>query len=273
MGRPSLRRHEALQFLVPMLHDDEHGPRVRSGRFDHKEPFAIERHVVVAARRARIVVASLEQFRRRAGVPRRAGRLHRHVQECTVGTDIEQFLAVPCPEWSRPARRRDWRLAAADVRKWPDVDFERARTVGVVRNPPAVGRDDPVELLKLRLQQRSHPSCPAQRELHEVVCHRRCLFVEKDGGPVGCDRRGKLVVAARGQPLGVAAVSRLPPEIEDGAAAVRGEDNPLAVRGPYGKPIQAGVECQARERRPRQVRDPDVVLLIAAPDGDACPVG
>ena len=66
------------------------------------------------------------------------------MQECTVGTDIEQFLAVPCPEWSRPARRRDWRLAAADVRKWPDVDFERARTVGVVRNPPAVGETIPL---------------------------------------------------------------------------------------------------------------------------------
>ena len=33
-------------------------------------------------------------------------------------------------------------VAGADVRKGPDVDFKGARTVGVVRQPQAVGRDD-----------------------------------------------------------------------------------------------------------------------------------
>ena len=46
------RRHEALQFLVPMLHDDERGrrgARVGPGRFDHQEALAVGRHVVRAA--------------------------------------------------------------------------------------------------------------------------------------------------------------------------------------------------------------------------------
>ena len=47
----SLRRHEALQLLVPMLHDDERGhrgARVGSGRFDHQEALPVGRHVVRA---------------------------------------------------------------------------------------------------------------------------------------------------------------------------------------------------------------------------------
>ena len=43
--------------------------------------------------------------------------------------------------WARlPAtRRRDLRLAAVDIRKRPDVNFEGGRTVGLVRQPQAVG--------------------------------------------------------------------------------------------------------------------------------------
>ena len=52
-GFPSFRGHEALQLLVPMLHDDERGrrgARVGPGRFDHQEALTVGRHVVRAAR-------------------------------------------------------------------------------------------------------------------------------------------------------------------------------------------------------------------------------
>src|SRR5437868_3933236 len=48
---PSLRRYEALQLLVPMLHYDERGRRsvsVGLGRFDHQEAPTVRRHVVHA---------------------------------------------------------------------------------------------------------------------------------------------------------------------------------------------------------------------------------
>ena len=113
--------------------------------------------------------APREKLHRRAGVPHRAARLHRHAQQRAVGSDIEQFLAAPRPEWLRPPRSRDLPLAAADVWKGPDVDFKGARTVGLVRQPPAVGRDDPVVFVELRLQQRCHPACPVERELQHIV--------------------------------------------------------------------------------------------------------
>src|SRR5437763_10207251 len=83
------RRHEALQLLVPMLHDDERGrrgARVGFWRFDHQEALTVGRYVVRAATatgRASIV-APLEEFYRRAGVPRRNARFHRHAQQRTI---------------------------------------------------------------------------------------------------------------------------------------------------------------------------------------------
>src|SRR5436309_8690718 len=130
------RRHEAFQLLVPMLHDDERGrrgARVAPGRFDHQEALTVERHVVRAARAGAGIVASLEELHWRAGVPGSAARLNRHAEQRPVGTEIEQFLAAPCPERLLPPSRRDLPLAAADVRKGPDVDVERARTIGLVR--------------------------------------------------------------------------------------------------------------------------------------------
>ena len=71
------RRHETLQFLVPMLHNDERGrrgARVGPERFDHREPLPVWRHVVHAdTRRDLSQVAPFEEIRRRAGV----GRAHR----------------------------------------------------------------------------------------------------------------------------------------------------------------------------------------------------
>src|SRR5437762_9834764 len=76
------RRHEALQLLVPMLHDDERGrrgARVDPGRFNHQEALTIGRHIVRAGTAVAVagVVAPLEKLDRRAGVPgRAAARLH-----------------------------------------------------------------------------------------------------------------------------------------------------------------------------------------------------
>src|SRR5439155_7867112 len=106
----------------------------------------IGRHIVRAARGAGAEkVAPLEELRWRAGVPGRAHRLHRNGQQFAAGTDIEQFLAVPRPERSRSPCPRNLPLAAARVRKWPDEDFvPTTGTVRLVRQPAAVGRDDPV---------------------------------------------------------------------------------------------------------------------------------
>src|SRR4030095_10912839 len=134
-GRPSLRRHETLQLLVPMLHDDEpgrRGARVGPERLDHQEALTVGRHVVRAASGAGASadkVAPLEELRRRTGVPRRAAPLHCHARQRAIGPDVEEFLAAPCPERPRAPRRRDFPLAAADARIRPDVDFERSRTV------------------------------------------------------------------------------------------------------------------------------------------------
>src|SRR4029077_19457149 len=88
-----------------------------------------------------------------------------------------------------------------------------------------------------------------------------------------CDPRDKLDVAARGQPLGGAgAISRLPPETQL-AAAVRAKDDPPVVRRPRGKPVQARIERQPRERRATQVPDPEVALLIEARERDARSIG
>ena len=259
-----------------MLHDDERGrrgARVGPGRLDHQEALAVGRHVVRAETAGARKVAPLEELRRRAVVPRRTARLHRHAQQRPVGTDVEQFLAAPRPERLPPRRGRDLPLAAGDVRKGPDVDFERPRTVGLVRQPPAVGRDDPVALVELRLQQRRHAARAVERDLQQIAAHRRRPFVEHDRGPIRRDPGDKLVIAARGQPLGGAgAVGRLPPEIVL-AAAVRAKDDPPAVRRPHGKPVRARVECHARERRAPQVPDPEVILLIPAEERDARPVG
>jgi len=46
------RRHQALQLLVPMLHDDEggrRGARAGPGRFDHQKALTVRRHVVHTA--------------------------------------------------------------------------------------------------------------------------------------------------------------------------------------------------------------------------------
>ena len=53
------RRHEALQLLVPVLHDDERGrrgARVGPGRFDHQEVLPVERHIVRTATTGAVAV-------------------------------------------------------------------------------------------------------------------------------------------------------------------------------------------------------------------------
>src|SRR6476646_2672489 len=135
--------------------DDDHARRrgggIATGRFDHQETPAVGRHVVRAARTRAGIVTTLEHLHRRAGVPARAARLDVHAHQRAVRTEVEQFLAAPRPQWLPAARRGNLPLAAADIWKWPDVDFARARTVGFVRQPPAIGRNDPVALVELRL--------------------------------------------------------------------------------------------------------------------------
>src|ERR1700730_1658796 len=97
------RRHEALQLLVPMLHDDERGRRGRvgPGRFDHQEALTVWRHVIRAATTRTAdagIVAPLKELYRRAGVPRCAARLHRHAQQRAIVPDVEELLAAPRPE-------------------------------------------------------------------------------------------------------------------------------------------------------------------------------
>src|SRR5205814_4729962 len=95
-------RNARLQFFEPVLHYHHLRSYRRLGRiaatFDHQEAATVVRDIVGAITSRIGEVVTLDQLRRRAGVPRRS-RLDPHAHDFACNGEEEQLLAATRPKW------------------------------------------------------------------------------------------------------------------------------------------------------------------------------
>ena len=177
---------------------------------------------------------------------------------------VEELLAG-----SRPRRRTGHHLSRPAIcrrtREGPHVDLGPSGVVGVVRQPPPVGRKGRTALGGSAIQERDGfarlPSrgCVAlHRQNHDVEGRPRILFLQGEELAGRMPRGGPLWVLAFGQPFRLArAIRPLPIEVPPRPVrSVGSEGDATAVRCPHRRLIHrrgrrsGGTACRAPTRRP-----------------------
>src|SRR2546423_15510904 len=127
-----------LQFLEPVLNDDQLVGRAGLQRPNHKEAPVVRGHSVLWGKSERVESRSRKKRCSTAERKCRTGiYLDRH--EVPRGVAIEQLAPAMGPERLRTAARRDLPLSRASVWKWDYIDLVLAGLVRDVRQPSPVG--------------------------------------------------------------------------------------------------------------------------------------